>query len=116
MRARVVVDLAGLTLAGLGYVGEAKEITGLGKHYFPESVVSTTVVNAPWAFAQVFKLVSPLLTPVQRRKIRVLGTDFEAGLLEHAGLPLAALPRFLGGTTPDSQCPAPEKAAAVSGI
>jgi hypothetical protein len=114
VKARIIVDLTGLALApALAHFAVIRDISVIGKKYFPESTLTTTVVNAPWAFARLFAIVAPLLTPVQRRKIRVLDTDFAAGLEDHSGLRLEALPRFLGGDTPDSQCPVPERAAAV---
>ena len=46
-----------------------------------------------------------------RRKVCILGGDFAAGFEEHAApMKLADLPEFLGGTTPDAQCPLPEQA------
>lgn len=103
IRARLVIDVKGLGLSTLQYISVIKLIMSLGKSYFPEVTASATVVRAPWFFARIYSVISPMLNPVMRRKVNILGDDFEAGLLDHAGLKLDVLPEFLGGQTPDDQ-------------
>ena len=79
----------------------------MGKSYFPEITASATIVNAPWIFAKIYGVVSPLLTEVMRRKVCILDEKFGPGLEAHCGLRQDDLPEFLGGKVPDSQCPLP---------
>lgn len=102
VRARLVVDAQGFGIGNLRYLSIFKEIIALGKAYFPELTASVTVVRAPWAAAQAYRLVSPLLTALIRRKICILSGSFEKGLLEHAGLERSILPEFLGGSNAES--------------
>ncbi len=42
-----------------------------------------------------------------RKKVKILSGDFHAEFEAHAKFSPALLPLFLGGTTPDAQCPLP---------
>ena len=53
-------------------------------------------VNAPAAFAGLWRVIRGWLDPVTAGKIRVLGADFAPALLEH--IDAAQLPREYGGT------------------
>ena len=103
VRARLIIDVDGVGIGLLRHIGLLKQVTSMGKAYFPEVSASASVVNAPWLFTKIWAVVKPLLTPVQQRKVMILGRDFDEGLLEHAGLPRAALPAALGGETSDDQ-------------
>mmetsp|Transcript_35612 Transcript_35612/g.95557 ORF Transcript_35612/g.95557 Transcript_35612/m.95557 type:complete len:141 (-) Transcript_35612:344-766(-) len=103
VRGRLVIDGRGLGLGTIKHIGLVKSITSLAKAYFPETTASATIIRAPFVFAQIFRLVKPLLTPQQQRKVAIFGEDFESGLKSHAGLDIECLPVCLGGTQPDSQ-------------
>eukprot|EP00615_Pteridomonas_danica_P003460 CAMPEP_0114332850 /NCGR_PEP_ID=MMETSP0101-20121206/3370_1 /TAXON_ID=38822 ORGANISM="Pteridomonas danica, Strain PT" /NCGR_SAMPLE_ID=MMETSP0101 /ASSEMBLY_ACC=CAM_ASM_000211 /LENGTH=93 /DNA_ID=CAMNT_0001463687 /DNA_START=123 /DNA_END=404 /DNA_ORIENTATION=- len=79
----------------------------MGKAYFPELNSTVTIVNAPWIFAKIFSVISPMLTEAMRKKIVILDGKFEGGLKTHSGLNVEVLPAFLGGCTSDDQCPEP---------
>jgi hypothetical protein len=70
VRARLVIDGTGLGIGLLRYLKVVKGITSLGKAYFPETTASASIVNAPWVFAKLYAVVSPLLTPLMRQKVR----------------------------------------------
>ncbi|CAK0857603.1 unnamed protein product [Prorocentrum cordatum] len=103
VRARVIVDCSGLGRDALRHRAESKKFLSLGKRYFPEVTASITVVRAPRVFTLCFGFVRPMLTEAMRRKICIFGEDFEEGLRAHSGLPLAALPAFLGGKADDGE-------------
>ena len=107
VRARLIIDGSGLGLGTLAHIKLIKNITAMGKSYFPEITASATIVNAPWIFAKIYGVVSPLLTEVMRRKVCILDEKFGPGLEAHCGLRQDDLPEFLGGKVPDSQCPLP---------
>jgi hypothetical protein len=107
VRARLVVDATGITVGFLSYIGVLKQIMRLGKAHYPDTTVSVTIVNAPWVFAQIFEAISPLLTPLMRKKVKILSGDFRGDFESHAKFSPALLPVFLGGETPETQCPLP---------
>ncbi|CAE8614546.1 unnamed protein product [Polarella glacialis] len=108
IRCRMIIDAQGISAAALWHRKVIQRIISLGKAYFPEINASVTIVNAPAVFARLWVMVRSQLTPVMRRKICIVGSDFETGLLEHSGLQLADLPAFLGGTAADTDICAAE--------
>lgn len=103
VRCRLVIDATGLSLSTLRHLPAMMSMTGLGKQYFPEVTASVTVVRAPRSFTFVYNAIEPFLTPVMKRKVCILGENFDEGLRSHAGLERCCLPTFLGGLTPDSE-------------
>lgn len=97
VRCRMIVDAHGISASALRYRKTFRKILEAGKANFPEVNATVTIIRAPAIFARIFQVMRPNLTPVMQRKICILGDDFEQGLLEHAGVDLAALPAFLGG-------------------
>ena len=93
----MVIDVEGITLTKLVYIRMIKSVLAIGKRYFPELTKSVTIVNAPWVFAKFYTLISPALTPVMRKKVCIVGSDFEEKLLEHGNIKKSSLPRMLGG-------------------
>lgn len=67
---------------------------------FPERLHVAFVVNAPWVFGQLYKLVRPLLAEDTQRKVRILskGGDHTKALEEF--VPRDQIPQFLGGDHP----------------
>jgi len=47
--------------------------------------------------------------------VEVLDHNFATELTQHSGRKLAAMPRFLGGTISDDQCPPPQSVPAGAG-
>jgi len=108
IRAHAIIDAEGLGLSMLRHVSFVKDSLKFAMSYYPESLSSVTVVRAPPIAAGLWRAISPLLPPGMRGKFRILGEDFEAGLLEHSGIQIAMLPRFLGGEGSDSDVCATE--------
>ena len=109
VRARLIIDGTGLGISTLAHLKLIKSITSMGKAYFPEVTASATIVNAPWFFAKIYSVVSPLLTEVMRRKVSILAENFDLGLEAHSGLRRSDLPEFLGGDVSNEQCPEPSR-------
>eukprot|EP00928_Gymnodinium_smaydae_P030584 TRINITY_DN22703_c0_g1_i1.p1 TRINITY_DN22703_c0_g1~~TRINITY_DN22703_c0_g1_i1.p1 ORF type:complete len:440 (+),score=81.86 TRINITY_DN22703_c0_g1_i1:46-1320(+) len=97
VRCRIIIDMHKLSLGVIKHRAMFRKIVSIGKAYFPEVSASITIIRAPDIFARVFVLARPVLTPVMQRKICILGEDFEAGLLSHAGVSRNSLPAFLKG-------------------
>ncbi|KAJ1913138.1 hypothetical protein IWQ60_009344 [Tieghemiomyces parasiticus] len=65
----LVIDCEGWSMSNSVPLGTARETLNiLGSHY-PERLGHAFVLNAPWLFWTFFKLVSPFVDPVTRRKI-----------------------------------------------
>merc|ERR1712113_307820 len=103
IRCRLIIDVCGLQPGVLQHRDVFKKILGLGKAYFPEVNATVTIIRAPSFFSRLFAFAKSFLTPMMRRKISILGNDFDAGLCAHAGLSRNALPMYLGGAAPDSE-------------
>lgn len=103
VHARLIIDAMGFSAGNLVYLAELRRILVLCQEYYPEVAASITIVRAPWAAAYLYSAVELWMTPAMRRKISILGDDFERGLQEHSGLQVAALPAFLGGNSSDHE-------------
>jgi len=96
-KALVVVDLSGLSMSHITNIGIIKRIAGIGPPRFPETTAGVAIVNAPWVFSAVYKVISPLLPENTRAKIQILGSDFLHTLRDK--LDEKDIPTFLGGTS-----------------
>lgn len=90
-----IVDLSGLSMYHRKAIAYMKGIAKMDNQYYPEALGKTYVINAPWVFPALWKLVSNWIDPVTRSKIHVLSTGYEQVLLErfHA----EDLPKEYGG-------------------
>ena len=76
-------------------------VTGAGS-FFPETAWKLFIVNAPFIFRSAYKVISPLIHPVTRDKIKILGgKSAYLPAMQKAGIPLSAVPQSLGGTCED---------------
>jgi CRAL/TRIO domain len=67
---------------------------------YPETMGQLFIVNAPASFGMVWSILKPFIDPVSRKKITVLGKNFQEKLKEVVNLDF--LPGFLGGNC--TQC------------
>ena len=76
-------------------------VTGAGS-FFPETAWKLFIVNAPFIFRSAYAVIKPLIHPVTRDKIKILGGK-SAYLpeMKKAGIPLSAIPESMGGSYPD---------------
>ena len=76
-------------------------VTGAGS-FFPETAWKLFIVNAPFVFRSVYTVIKPLIHPVTRDKIKILGGK-SAYLpeMKKAGIPLSSIPVSMGGTYAD---------------
>lgn len=105
VRARVVVDLAGLRVSSvIANISLVKRMLGVSKQYFPEVTASVTLINAPFGFQSIWNIVSLLLNDHMRSKVKILGSgDHTEALKSHAHIhEVEKLPRAIGGAAPDS--------------
>ena len=77
-----IVDLQGLTMSHRSCLKYMRTIAALDQQYYPESLGKTFVINAPWIFPALWKLVKVMLDPVTADKVSVLGSDYRDVLRE----------------------------------
>eukprot|EP01103_Thecamoeba_quadrilineata_P007468 TRINITY_DN17343_c0_g1_i1.p1 TRINITY_DN17343_c0_g1~~TRINITY_DN17343_c0_g1_i1.p1 ORF type:complete len:260 (-),score=50.71 TRINITY_DN17343_c0_g1_i1:63-842(-) len=86
-------------LNGYGYrnndFGVLKEQASILQNYYPERMGVSFVVNAPWYIASIYSIIKGWLEERTRRKIHILGGDYQETLLKL--IDADALPDFLGG-------------------
>ena len=66
------------------------------RHVFPESLYKCFVINAPWIFTMIWKIISNFIDPITYEKIKVLGTDYLEEMKKT--IPLDQIPAKYGGT------------------
>jgi len=103
LRVRLVIDGDGLGMHSLRHVNAFRQMTNVGKQYFPDCTATVTIIRAPRTMGVLYKSIQHMMTAGMRQKICILGDDFEDGLRRHAGIEVQQLPESMGGLTPDSE-------------
>jgi len=101
-----VLDLSEISISSLLTRSAVREMTkaivGGANDYFPETLWKLFIVNAPFVFRSAYAVVSPIIHPVTKDKIKVLGgKSTYLREMEKNGIPAEAVPAFLGGQCPD---------------
>ena len=90
-----IVDLQGLTMSHRSCLKYMRTIAALDQQYYPESLGKTLIINAPWIFPALWKLVKVMLDPVTADKVVVLGGNYQEVLRDR--FELRDLPAEYGG-------------------
>lgn len=93
----VINDLTGLNDSHRKGLKFLKHLTQLDADMYPEMLGSLYIVNAPWIFPILWRIVRVWIDPRTREKIHVLGADYKTELLKH--IDAQELPREYGGTS-----------------
>ncbi|EER02087.1 phosphatidylinositol/phosphatidylcholine transfer protein, putative [Perkinsus marinus ATCC 50983] len=92
-----IIDLKGLGLKQ--FTPQVKnmmqKLAKVANDNYPEVLGTMFVVNAPFIFTAIWKVVSPMVDPITRSKIVVLGSNYKPTL--HSVVDPDQLPDFLGG-------------------
>lgn len=95
-----VFDVKGVGLSDLG--GDAlaflKATTKIAGDHYPERAVNIIVVNAPWIFSKIWGIISGLLPPATREKVRIAGAGKETKDAMESLIVLDQIPEEYGGT------------------
>jgi len=86
------IGLAQLSKAVLDLLGKIAEID---QNYYPASGHRLYLVNVPWLFKAIWKLISPFIAARGRDKIKIIYGSLEGKL--GASIELEKLPTYLGG-------------------
>jgi hypothetical protein len=95
----IVLDMKGLSMwPRAGGFSIFKRLLVIDSKYYPESLNRLLIINAPWIFCSIWKMIKPLLDPVTASKAMVLGSNFLPSLLE--SIDQNQIPEEFGGTSP----------------
>eukprot|EP00474_Spongospora_subterranea_P008963 CRZ09421.1 hypothetical protein [Spongospora subterranea] len=102
-KAVVVVDLAGLTRHHMGsqFTEPFRAQINIDQYYYPESLQTLFVINAPFIFRMLWGMVKPWLHPLTAARIKILGSDYLSSLRELVSDD--QIPAYYGGSC--SCCP-----------
>ena len=76
-------------------------IIDVGTNYYPESLWKMFLINAPAIFRGIWKIVSPWIDPITRKKIFILGGEKDyMPAFQKANIPITSIPTYLGGQHP----------------
>ncbi|KAG1660690.1 hypothetical protein FOA52_015901 [Chlamydomonas sp. UWO 241] len=84
MTCTVIIDLEGLGLSNFSTVARKllKLLSHIDQHFYPESLGVMFIINAPFIFKTIWAVVNPMLEERTRKKIHVLGADYQTVLAE----------------------------------
>jgi len=73
-----IMDLSGFSTSHFGskYRNIIREIIGDEQNIFPETLYVMFLINTPWAFRMIWKILSNFIDPITYEKIKVLGGDY----------------------------------------
>mmetsp|Transcript_54807 Transcript_54807/g.159904 ORF Transcript_54807/g.159904 Transcript_54807/m.159904 type:complete len:352 (-) Transcript_54807:165-1220(-) len=108
VRARVIIEAKDFALSTVRHLRVLIGILDLCERHYPEVLATITVVRTPLAAAHVYRMVSPFVPDLVRKKLGVFGDDFGEALRRHSGLEISLLPACLGGSASDSELGAAE--------
>lgn len=91
-----IADLSGISLAHGRLLPWATGGSYVAAHFYPETTGAIVVVNAPFFFPLIWKIVQRMVVEHTRKKITVLGSRYQPALNTIVGA--AAVPREWGGT------------------
>jgi hypothetical protein len=92
-----ILDLRNLYISSYSTVyGYLTRATDIGQNRYPECMGKFYIINAPRFFSTVWSAIKLFLDEVTVSKISILGSDYQAKLLEQ--IPAENLPKEFGGT------------------
>ncbi|KAG6885776.1 hypothetical protein C0993_009881 [Termitomyces sp. T159_Od127] len=98
-----ILDLQNVSLTSFYRVKDyVLQASSIGQDRYPERMGKFYIINAPWAFSAVWKVIKPWLDDVTVAKVDILGSSYKHTLL--AQIPAENLPVAFGGTC---ACPGP---------
>lgn len=83
-KTNVVFDMSGLQFSpDMDSIRYCIAMLHVDQNYFPESLNSIFVINAPWYFTAIYALVTPFMDAVTRSKFQIYGSDYFSVLIEN---------------------------------
>jgi hypothetical protein len=92
-----ILDLKGVPLSQFNQVRKVvQQVSSVAQNYYPETLGKMFIINAPFLFKGIWSMIKPMLDENTVSKISVLGSNYEADLLEV--IDKNNLPSSYGGT------------------
>jgi hypothetical protein len=96
----VIIDLKGLSMSHLSnkFREPMKRIVHIDQNYYPETLFCMIIVNASWIIKAAWEIISPLLDPLTKERIKFGEKYLEKYVSKNN------LPKFLNGTCKCKEC------------
>ena len=96
----VIIDLKNLNMSHLGekFREPMKRIIHIDQNYYPETLFCMIIVNASWVIKAAWAIISPLLDPLTKERIKFGEKYLEKYISKNN------LPKFLNGTCKCKEC------------
>jgi len=98
-----IIDLAGLEARHFSarFKAVLQPLMSMTTDFWPETLWSLWLINAPSTFRLVWSVVRSMLDPIVRAKVRMFGSRSKwLPAMTEVGIPTSALPVDLGGSAP----------------
>jgi hypothetical protein len=83
-KTNIVFDMNGLQFSpDMDSIRYSIAILQTDQNYFPETLNSIFIINAPWYFTAIYALVTPFMDAVTKAKFRIYGSDYFSALVEN---------------------------------
>jgi len=71
----VLVDYKGAgSVSGLVNMKVSMEVLNILQNQYPERLALCCMFNAPWAFTFFWKMISPFIDPITKKKVHIVGS------------------------------------------
>jgi hypothetical protein len=101
-----IIDVEGIGArdAAGGVLASIKRVSGLTQRHYPNRAYMIFIINTPFWFSSIWKVISPLLNEHTRNKVKICRglSTYQDLLLEQ--IESANLPRIYGGTCDCKDC------------
>lgn len=78
-----ILDLKGVPLSQFNQVRKVvQQVSSVAQNYYPETLGKMFIINAPFLFKGIWQIIKPMLDENTVAKISVLGSHYQADLLE----------------------------------
>ncbi|KAG6874022.1 hypothetical protein C0995_007979 [Termitomyces sp. Mi166 len=92
-----IMDLHNVSMTSFYRVKDyVMQASSIGQDRYPERMGKFYIINAPWAFSAVWRVIKPWLDEVTVSKVDILGSNYKETLLKQ--IPAENLPKIFGGT------------------
>ena len=91
-----ILDLYNVSLSNFYQVKDyVSQASSIGQNRYPETMGKFYIINSPWAFGAVWRLIKPWLDEVTVNKIHIIDSNYKEQLLSQ--IPAENLPKEFGG-------------------
>lgn len=92
-----VLDIGGLSTKHYKIKDNIKAIFHVAQYYYPETLHKMFLINSPLLFRAVWKMVSPMIHPITKEKIKVVGDSYLKDLAAN-GIAASQIPPSIRGS------------------